>query len=164
MFWHYQNAGESTIRMLLLFYLKLCKNWWCSCKSFWWHCLYWEKSVLSVLLTHLQKNKDLFLFPGDMYISAHSPSFSKALKEKKSILSLSESQCLLLMRNCRNSQGFKQKCPCCSVVGEHPATSLLQQHAQEWQYCVSFSFPNSKIPALDTFKMTDIPSSLYRLS
>lgn len=104
MFWHYQNAGESTIRMLLLFYLKLCKNWWCSCKSFWWHCLYWEKSVLSVLLTHLQKNKDLFLFPGDMYISAHSPSFSKALKEKKSILSLSESQCLLLMRNCRNSQ------------------------------------------------------------
>lgn len=82
MFWHYQNAGESTIRMLLLFYLKLCKNWWCSCKSFWWHCLYWEKSVLSVLLTHLQKNKDLFLFPGDMYISAHSPSFSKALKRK----------------------------------------------------------------------------------
>lgn len=64
MFWHYQNAGESRIRILLLFYLKLCKNWWCSCKSFSWHCVYWEKSVLSVLLTLTLAEKQRFVsFP-----------------------------------------------------------------------------------------------------
>lgn len=78
----------------------------------------------------LQKNKDLFLFPGDRYISAHSPSSSKALKEKLFILYHSEKQCLLLMRSCTNSQGFKQKYPCCFLVGEHPVASLLQWHGQ----------------------------------
>lgn len=104
----------------------------------------------------LQKNKDLFLFPGDMYISAHSPSSSKALKEKLFILCHSEKQCLLLMRSWKNSQGFKQKYPCCFVVGGHSVASLLQWHEQEREHCVSFSVHKSEVPDLGTFETTGL--------
>lgn len=78
----------------------------------------------------LQKNKDLFLLPGDMYISSHSPSSSKALKEKLFILYYSEKQCLQLMRRCTVKASSRnmhvalwlesiQWLPCCSSMDKN---------------------------------------------